>query len=72
MQIYDEETNEYGEPLEQVGGIICNLEYWDCECANDFIHHITVARCYRCGADYDESPPSRENEIAELRANSSD
>lgn len=42
-------------------------EYWDCECANDFIHNKTNGNfCTICGVYEDESPDSRQDEIDEL------
>ena len=61
-------TNRFGERLEQVGGIICNLDYWDCECAVDYIHPEREAECPHCGAFYTDMPPARENEVEEWRS----
>lgn len=38
-------------------------EYWDCECATNFIHPKTVAECLRCGAQRDDQPDSRVSEV---------
>jgi hypothetical protein len=62
-----EETNAWGEPLDASGGIVCNLDYWDCECETDYIHHVQCERCWRCGAEKEESPSSREEEVRALR-----
>jgi len=46
------------------GGVITDPNYWDCECDVDYIHHISeVEPCEKCGADPDEQPNSRVNEI---------
>jgi hypothetical protein len=53
-------THRYNES----GGIVTDPHYWDCECDSDFIHHISdVEPCQLCGADPDEQPNSRVNEI---------
>jgi hypothetical protein len=67
MQTVEEKTNEYGEPLDHCGDITCNSDYWDCECTTEYIHHYSVARCWRCGAEYEDSPSARENEVEEWR-----
>jgi hypothetical protein len=54
--------NQYGERLED-GDIILNLDYWDCECKQKFIHPINEDRCAICGFEQDECPSSRENEV---------
>jgi len=55
--------NAYGERLEYVGDIMLNLDYWDCECENNFIHPISQPMCNICGSEQEESPSSRENEV---------
>ena len=37
--------------------------FWDCECEMNFIHPKCVWQCSRCGADQDERPDSRMNEV---------
>ena len=41
-----------------------NPNYWDCECAEDYIHPKLDAQCTKCGALEDEAPDSREAELA--------
>ena len=41
--------------------------YWDCECRIDYIHHISQKKCPLCGADEEDCPPSRVNEIEAWR-----
>ena len=53
-------THRYNE----TGGIVTDAHYWDCECDTNYIHHISdVEPCQLCGADPDEQPNSRVNEI---------
>jgi len=50
---------------ENVGGVVTDAHYWDCECDTDYIHHISdVEPCEKCGADPDEQCNSRPDEIA--------
>jgi hypothetical protein len=62
--------NEFGEPLEEIGDIICNLDFWDCECQESYIHHFTVAKCLRCNAEYKDMPAAREIEVENQRIKS--
>jgi hypothetical protein len=41
------------------------MEYWDCECDEDFtyINPKKNMKCPRCGAERDESPDARINEV---------
>lgn len=61
--IYHDSLNAQGERLEYVGDIVLNLDYWDCECQNNFIHPISQKRCNACGSEQEECPSSRENEV---------
>ena len=56
-------TNDRNERIEQVGDIILNLNYWDCECEDNYIHRIDDLECPKCGALQNESPNSRANEV---------
>ncbi len=38
-------------------------DYWDCECEKHFIHPRSDERCPICGADQEDMPDSRVNEI---------
>lgn len=50
---------------ETIGSVVIDPNYWDCECDVDYIHHISdVEPCTKCGADPDEQPNSRPDEIA--------
>jgi len=50
---------------ENIGGVVTDAHYWDCECNTDYIHHMSdVEPCEKCGADPDEQPNSRSDEIA--------
>ena len=40
-----------------------NSDYWDCECEDNYIHHISKTDCKDCGAISDEQPFSRQNEV---------
>jgi hypothetical protein len=55
--------NEFGEIIEDFGGIIINHSYWDCECEHDFIHYTTKTVCEICHSEKEYQPNSRENEI---------
>ena len=49
---------------ENIGGVLTDAHYWDCECDLDYIHHISdVEPCEKCGSDPDDQPNSRVNEI---------
>ncbi|MDA8338919.1 MAG: hypothetical protein M0Z70_06425 [Nitrospiraceae bacterium] len=60
---YHDSLNDHGERLQGIGDIILNLDYWDCECENNFIHPISQQRCDSCGSVQEECPSSRENEV---------
>lgn len=55
--------NEDGDRLDVVGDITLNIEYWDCECKNNFIQSISNKKCKVCGAYEEDCPSSRENEV---------
>jgi len=55
--------NSDGERLEVHSDLVLNLEYWDCECARDYIHALDKAACERCGQTQESGPSSRENEV---------
>lgn len=55
--------NERNARIQYIGDIVLNLDYWDCECEEKFIHSINQQRCDICGSDQEESPSSRENEV---------
>jgi hypothetical protein len=38
-------------------------EFWDCECATDYIHPKTASKCSKCGAVREDQPDSRVNEV---------
>ena len=59
--------NEHNERVQQVGDILLNLDYWDCECIDDFIHSISRRLCAICGAEQEECPSSRECEVQLFR-----
>lgn len=42
-----------------------NLNYWDCECEEHYIHRSIEESCPRCGMCRDEMPDSRQDEINE-------
>lgn len=60
MDVY--ELNRYGERIE-LGEIILNLDYWDCECRHNFIHSITQQQCEVCSSEQEDCPSSREEEV---------
>lgn len=43
--------------------IITTDNYWDCECKSHYIHPKTTLICPRCGADQEEMPDARINEL---------
>lgn len=43
-----------------VGELMSN--YWDCECPHNYIRYKLEEKCYKCGAERDEQPDSRQNE----------
>lgn len=62
--------NNYGEPIEVMNDFTLNLNYWDCECPDNFIHPITNEICSICNSFREDQPNSRENEIEIVRNNS--
>ncbi|WP_395138124.1 hypothetical protein [Armatimonas sp.] len=61
-------TNLFGESLEiYPDGIVLNLDYWDCECAKQYIHPTSQEICPHCGAEQEEMPCSREREVIAWR-----
>lgn len=62
-EIFHDYLNKYGERIQLLGAMELNLDYWDCECENCWIHPIAQARCETCGADQEDWPSSRENEV---------
>lgn len=38
-------------------------DYWDCDCERNFIHPKSCKSCPVCGAEKDEHPDSRVNEV---------
>ena len=55
--------NKYNERIQRTGVICLNLDYWDCECKNDYIRPIKQQVCKKCDTDQEDSPSSRENEV---------
>ncbi len=43
--------------------IITNPDFWDCECKKNYIHRKNIRHCFKCGANRDEQPDSRQDEI---------
>lgn len=62
-------TNKRGETIENhENGIVLNLSYWDCECKTNYIHPLKKQSCRKCGAEQDDQPNSRANEVENLLA----
>ena len=61
--VWHDSLNEHGERIQDIGDIVLNLDYWDCECDNNYIHSIFQQSCDVCGCDQEERPSSRENEV---------
>lgn len=51
--------------IEIIGDITLNLEYWDCECIQNYIHPISIEYCKYCNTHQDDAPSSREEEVNE-------
>ena len=53
--------------IETMGGITTVVDYWDCECEQDYIHAKLDGDveqfCNRCGSDMDDCPNSRLDEV---------
>lgn len=46
-----------------------NHDYWDCNCLDDYIHHVDEAICSKCGAENgDDQPTSIAEEVEKERA----
>jgi len=43
--------------------IITTDKYWDCECDSDYIHPASEKTCQLCGAEREEQPDSRLEEV---------
>ena len=52
---------------ERVGGIMLALDYWDCECEDDYIHPNSVKACGVCGSEQEDQPSSRADEVRAWR-----
>ncbi len=55
--------NEKSERIQELGEIKINLEYWDCECEQNYIHSIKEDFCKTCKTLQEDSPNSRCDEI---------
>ena len=55
--------NDRNDRIEDVGDIILNLDYWDCECEHNYIHSIIQQKCAICGSYQEECPSSIETEV---------
>ncbi len=55
--------NEFDERLEDLGDVVLNREYWDCDCDRGYIHPIALTTCAVCGRAQEECPASRESEV---------
>lgn len=60
---FEYERNRHGERIEDFGGIVRNLDYWDCDCEHDYIHPISRMFCLNCDMWQDDCPSSRDNEV---------
>ncbi len=45
---------------------ITTNRYWDCDCDQDYIRPVEQVECRKCGAEGEDQPDSRINEIAAL------
>ena len=55
--------NDYGERIEEMDDFNLNLEYWDCECDQNYIHSIRLEKCQTCHTTQENGPSSRDNEV---------
>ncbi len=55
--------NARNERLQYAGNITLNLDYWDCECKNNYIYPITQQYCCICDSLQEERPSSIESEV---------
>lgn len=51
--------------VEKIGDIKTTLNYWDCECEQNYIHNKEQSFCVICNAFLEEQPDSRLNEVNE-------
>lgn len=58
--------NSYHEEIESIGDLVLNLNYWDCNCLDGYIHPVTEAMCVVCGSALEEHPNSIESEVSKL------
>lgn len=47
-------------------GMDLAMDWWDCECEEDYIHETSVKKCQKCGYEQDDCPTSRVNEVEEM------
>ena len=66
--IWHDYRNAYDEKIQEVGDVTLNLDYWDCECEQEYIHSTTQRMCHVCGAMRKDLPPSRDNEVQAAKA----
>jgi hypothetical protein len=59
----ENQQNQFRERIQTSGDIVLNLDYWDCECKENYIHHISQDECPICKASKNDQPNSREDEI---------
>lgn len=55
--------NQFGEPIEFISGLVLNLDYWDCECDDNYIHPVNEKTCQICRSSSETQPNSRESEV---------
>jgi hypothetical protein len=53
---------------ENLGDVVLALDYWDCECDENYIHHVCETECARCGViqGAENAPSSRQDEVEGL------
>ena len=47
--------------------ITTNKNFWDCECEIAYIHPKTTCTCTKCGANKEDQPDSRADELEGAR-----
>ena len=52
--------------LKKLKYVTLNINYWDCECKENYIHDKAQAKCLLCGALQEDQPNSRANEVEEF------
>ncbi len=52
--------------LEQVGSIILNNDFWDCNCKDKYIKSVKQKKCKVCKAKQKDCPNSIDDEVRKM------